>query len=132
MIGTIVNTATVIVGGCIGLLLKTGMPERLKTIYFQAVGLFTLAIGIGMVWNMEHILVVVSSLVIGSVLGEWWNIEKGTDELSEWTKKKLHIGSEKFSEGLTTSFTLAAWAACAGTALPVTEVVPFFAASKPC
>ncbi len=106
MIGTIVNTATVIVGGCIGLLLKTGMPERLKTIYFQAVGLFTLAIGIGMVWNMEHILVVVSSLVIGSVLGEWWNIEKGTDELSEWTKKKLHIGSEKFSEGLTTSFLL--------------------------
>ena len=71
MIGTIVNTATVIVGGCIGLLLKTGMPERLKSIYFQAVGLFTLAIGIGMVWNMEHILVVVSSLVIGSVLGEW-------------------------------------------------------------
>ena len=56
MIGTIVNTAAVILGGSIGLLLKTGMPDRIKTIYFQAVGLFTLAIGIGMVWNMEHII----------------------------------------------------------------------------
>jgi len=106
MIGTIVNTAAVIAGGIVGLLLKKGMPERIKTIYFQAVGLFTLAIGISMVWNMEHILVIVSSLVIGAVLGEWWNIEKGTEQLSEWTKRKLHIGSEQFSEGLTTSFLL--------------------------
>lgn len=106
MIGTIVNTASVIAGGCIGLLLKKGMPERIKTIYFQAVGIFTLAIGISMVWNMEHILVIVSSLVTGAILGEWWNIEKSTEQLSEWTKKKLHIGSEKFSEGLTTSFLL--------------------------
>ena len=106
MIGTIVNTAAVIAGGIVGLLLKKGMPERIKTIYFQAVGLFTLAIGISMVWNMEHILVIVSSLVIGAVLGEWLNIEKGTEQLSEWTKRKLHIGSEQFSEGLTTSFLL--------------------------
>ena len=83
MIGTIVNTASVIAGGCIGLMLKKGMPERIKTIYFQAVGIFTLAIGISMVWNMEHILVIVSSLVTGAILGEWWNIEKSTEQLSE-------------------------------------------------
>lgn len=106
MLGTIVNTAAVIVGGTIGIMFKKGMPERIKTIYFQAVGLFTLGIGVSMVWNMDHILIVVTSLAIGSILGEWWNIERGVDQLSEWTKKKLRIGGEKFSEGLTTAFLL--------------------------
>ena len=106
MLGTIVNTIAVIAGGSLGILLKKGMPDRIRTIYFQAVGLFTLAIGISMVWQMEHILIVVSSVVIGAMLGEWWNLEKGTEQLSEWTKKKLNIGSERFTEGLTTAFLL--------------------------
>lgn len=106
MLGTIVNTFAVVGGGLLGLLFKKGMPERIRTIYFQAVGLFTLAIGISMVWNMEHILIIVTSMVVGGMLGEWWNIEKATMRLSEWTKRKLHIGSERFSEGLTTSFLL--------------------------
>lgn len=106
MFGTIVNTLAVIAGGTLGIFLKKGMPERVRTIYFQAVGLFTLAIGISMVWQMKHILIVVTSIVIGALLGEWMNLEKGADRLSEWTKKKLRIGSERFSEGLTTAFLL--------------------------
>lgn len=106
MFGTIVNTLAVIAGGTLGIFLKKGMPERVRTIYFQAVGLFTLAIGISMVWQMKHILIVVTSIVIGALLGEWMNLERGADQLSEWTKKKLRIGSERFSEGLTTAFLL--------------------------
>ncbi|MCE5331286.1 MAG: DUF554 domain-containing protein [Bacteroidales bacterium] len=106
MVGTLVNTAAVIMGGTIGLLLKKNMPERVTTIYFQAVGLFTLAIGITMVVKMDHILIVVASLAIGSLLGEWMNIEAGAERLSEYLKKRFHIGNEKFSEGLITAFLL--------------------------
>ena len=106
MIGTIVNAGAVIVGGIIGLVLKKNMPERVKSIYFQAIGLFTIAIGISMVYNMKHILIVVSSLAIGSLLGEWWNLETGAERLSNFLKKKFRIGSEKFSEGLITAFLL--------------------------
>ena len=106
MIGTFVNAAAVIAGGIIGLVLKKNMPERVKTIYFQAIGLFTIAIGISMVFNMQHILIVVSSLAIGSLLGEWWNLEVGAEKLSEYLRLKFRIGSEKFSEGLITSFLL--------------------------
>jgi uncharacterized membrane protein YqgA involved in biofilm formation len=106
MIGTFVNAAAVIAGGIIGLVLKKNMPERAKTIYFQAIGLFTIAIGISMVFNMQHILIVVSSLAIGSLLGEWWNLEVGAEKLSEYLRLKFRIGSEKFSEGLITSFLL--------------------------
>ncbi|NDV46534.1 DUF554 domain-containing protein [Paludibacter sp. 221] len=106
MLGTIVNTAAVIVGGSLGLLFKKNMPQRITNIYFQAVGLFTLAIGISMVWNMENILIVVASLVVGSMIGEWIDIEAGAEKLSEWLKKKFRIGNERFSEGLITSFLL--------------------------
>ena len=106
MIGTLVNTAAVIIGGTIGLMLKKNMPERVTTIYFQAVGLFTLAIGISMVVKMEHILIIVGSLAVGSLLGEWMNIEAGVERMSEYLKKRFRIGSEKFSEGLITAFLL--------------------------
>ncbi|VBB46710.1 conserved membrane hypothetical protein [uncultured Paludibacter sp.] len=106
MTGTLVNTAAVIIGGSIGLLLNKGMPERLKTIYFQAIGLFTIAIGISMVYNMQHILIIVSALAIGSLLGEWMNLEKHTEKMSERLKYRLKIGNERFSEGLITAFLL--------------------------
>jgi hypothetical protein len=106
MIGTLVNAGAVIVGGIAGLLLNKSMPERFKTIYFQAIGLFTVAIGISMVWNMQHILIVVSSLAVGSLLGEWWNLERGAERLSEYLRKRFRIGNEKFSEGLITAFLL--------------------------
>ncbi len=106
MIGTLVNTAAVIGGGVIGLLLKKSMPDRVTTIYFQAIGLFTLAIGASMAIEMEHILIVVSSLAIGSLLGEWWNLEKGAEGISNSLKDRFKIGSEKFTEGLVTSFLL--------------------------
>jgi len=106
MIGTLINAGAVLAGGTVGLLLKKNMPERITTIYFQAVGLFTLAIGISMVYKMQHILIVVSSLAIGSLLGEWMNLEGGAERLSNYFKRRLKIGSDKFSEGLTTAFLL--------------------------
>ena len=104
MIGTLVNTAAVIVGGTIGLLFRKTMPERITTIYFQAVGLFTLAIGISMAVKMDHILIVVGSLAIGSLLGEWMNLETGAERLGETLKKRFRLGNDKFSEGLITAF----------------------------
>ena len=106
MFGTIVNTIAVIVGGSLGLLFKKNMPERITNIYFQAIGLFTLSIGISMVWNIENILIVVTSLVIGSIIGEWINIEAGAEKLSKRMKKKFRIANDRFSEGLITSFLL--------------------------
>jgi uncharacterized membrane protein YqgA involved in biofilm formation len=106
VIGTLVNTGAVIVGGAIGLLLKKSMPERVTTIYFQAVGLFTLAIGISMAVKMEQMLIVVSSLAVGSLFGEWINIEAGVERMGNYLKERFRLGSDKFSEGLVTSFLL--------------------------
>ena len=106
MIGTLVNAAAVIVGASFGCIFKKNMPERIKTIYFQAIGLFTFAIGISMVSGLQNILIVVSSLAIGALIGEWMDIEKGVEKMSDWLKRKLNIGDESFSQGLCSSFLL--------------------------
>lgn len=106
MIGTIVNTVAIFAGGTIGLMFNKKMPERVTTIYFQAIGLFTLAIGISMAVSMKEILIVVSSLAVGSLLGEWINLEAVAERLSNVLKKRFRIGSEKFSEGMITAFLL--------------------------
>ena len=53
MIGTIINTAAVILGGSLGLVIKKKLPERYQDIFFQGVGLFTLALGIKMAMDMK-------------------------------------------------------------------------------
>ncbi len=107
MIGTLVNTAAVLVGGTLGVFLKKGISDRYRVIYFQAVGLFTLGIGISMVWKMDHLLVVVASVLIGALLGEWMKLEQRTELLSDKIKSKLKVGNERFTEGLITTFLLA-------------------------
>ncbi len=106
MIGTIVNTGTIILGTFIGVSLKSKLPEKLVRTVFQATGLFTLALGFTMALKMNSFLVVVFCLTIGTIIGEGIDLERFVERLSDRIKRKLKIGSEKFSEGLLTAFLL--------------------------
>jgi uncharacterized membrane protein YqgA involved in biofilm formation len=106
MWGTLVNALAVIVGGIVGMLLKKRMPQRIQIVYFQVIGLFTIGIGITMLVSMKHILLIVMSLVIGVLIGEWMHLEQKLEKWSESMKKRFQIGSEQFSEGFVTAFLL--------------------------
>ncbi len=106
MIGTLVNIATIIVGTTLGLLLKSKLPERLVKTVFQAIGLFTLALGVMMSLKISSFLIVVFSLVLGAIFGELADLEKGMEQFSERLKSKIKMGGERFSEGLLTAFLL--------------------------
>lgn len=47
-------------------------------------GLFTLVIGIQMVLDTKNSLVVLGSVVIGILLGEWWQVEEGIRKIGQW------------------------------------------------
>ena len=78
MLGTLINAGTVILGSSIGMLIKKSLPERIIKTVFQALGIFTLFLGVWMSINLdgEFILVVVLSLVLGAILGELLLIEQ--------------------------------------------------------
>lgn len=106
MVGTIVNIITVLIGSFIGIALKHKLSSKYTTVIFQAIGLFTVVLGIKIALSSNNLLLLILSLVIGTVLGEWINIQSLLDNTSNWLKSKLRISDDSFSEGLITSFLL--------------------------
>lgn len=103
MLGTIVNVLAIILGSIIGLLIKSKIPERINKIIFQVIGLFTITLGITMAIKTNNFLIVVFSLIIGSIIGELFDIEKYLETLSLTLKNKLKSSNDKFSEGFITA-----------------------------
>ncbi len=106
MIGTLVNTGTVIGGALTGVLIHSRMPERITKTTFQGIGLFTLYIGFTMAEKTQNVLIMVFSIVLGAILGEWIDIESRMEKVSEWGKKRIGSKNDKFTEGFVTSFML--------------------------
>ncbi|GAP71905.1 hypothetical protein SAMD00024442_2_68 [Candidatus Symbiothrix dinenymphae] len=106
MIGTLVNTAAIIVGSGIGLVFKKSIPEKYQSVYFQAVGLFTLLLGIKMSIGISEPLLVVLSLVLGGFLGVRMRLEQRVEQLGDLIKTRTKSKNDRFTEGLLTAFLL--------------------------
>ena len=114
-LGTIVNTAAVVAGGVLGLLLKNGVAKKFEAILMQALGLATVFIGAGGV--LKYMLVVengalatrgtmllIFSLVIGCILGQILDIEAQMEKLGIRLKAAVRIKNDnRFVEGFVTT-----------------------------
>src|SRR5215213_5973232 len=107
MVGTVLNIATVLIGGTIGLLFGARIPEKLKETIIASMGLFVAAMGLQMFLKTENPLIVLGALLIGTLLGEWWHIEDGLHKLGEFLERKFsreqENGSNKFVRGFLTA-----------------------------
>ena len=83
MVATIVNCIAVLAGSLIGLIFHRGVTDRFKEVVYTGVGMVSLVIGIVMSIEMTRILFVALSVVIGGILGYWWNVEGGILKLGE-------------------------------------------------
>lgn len=114
-LGTIINTVAIIIGGCIGMFLKAGIPERVKSTLIKACGLASMFIGIsGTIEKMlatnsdgsvsaNGTIMIVISLSIGAFLGELLNIEDRLESVGERLKKLAHAENDNsFVEGFVT------------------------------
>jgi uncharacterized membrane protein YqgA involved in biofilm formation len=89
MIGTIINIIAILVGGALGTVLGGRLPERLRQTVISGLGLFVLAIGLQMFLKTQNSLVVLGSLVIGILLGEWWQVEEGIRRMGRWLEARV-------------------------------------------
>ncbi|OPY72592.1 MAG: putative membrane protein YdfK [Syntrophorhabdus sp. PtaU1.Bin058] len=106
MLGTFINAGTVILGSLIGLAIHARLPERLTKIAFQGIGLFTVFLGFTMAAKTNNFLVMIFSIVPGSIIGELIGIEKHMDRLAGRIKQKIKSENKSFSEGFITAFLL--------------------------
>jgi uncharacterized membrane protein YqgA involved in biofilm formation len=89
MTGTILNVATVLIGGALGLVFGARVPEKLKATVIAGMGLFTAAMGLQMFLKTENPLIVLGALLIGGLLGEWWRIEDGIQRLGQILEQRF-------------------------------------------
>ena len=103
MLGTLVNTGTVLVGSAIGLAAGSRLPERIKSILMQALGLAVVGIGLRMALEAQHALLAISCLLLGGISGELLRIEARLEQLAETLRRKLRSDSSRFVEGFVTA-----------------------------
>ncbi|MDX9865494.1 MAG: DUF554 domain-containing protein [Anaerolineaceae bacterium] len=89
MIGTLINVVTILIGGTLGTVMGSRIPERIRNTVVSGLGLFVLAYGVSMFLDTQNTLLVCGSLLIGGLLGEWWKIEDGLAKLGAWLQTKF-------------------------------------------
>jgi uncharacterized protein len=108
VIGTLINVAAVLLGGGLGTLVGQRLPARVRETVLSGLGLMTLVVGMQLALQTSNVLVVLGSVLVGAILGEWWRIDLGLERASEWLKgrvaSRVSEGSlARFSEGYITA-----------------------------
>jgi len=89
MFGTIVNTVAIVVGSVIGLLVGKHIQERYSDLIIKGLSLAILAMGVDGAISSNNMLVVLVSIAIGAVIGEWIDIEKRLETLGTSIEEKF-------------------------------------------
>ena len=110
MLGTIVNTCTIIMGSVIGALVHRGVKDKYKEAVYTALGLACLGIGLGATIrnmpNSEFPVLFVLAMAIGVVVGTWLNIDGRFHNLIDKLGKMKGSsadGRSSLAEGLSTA-----------------------------
>ncbi|MCU0560770.1 MAG: DUF554 domain-containing protein [Desulfobacterales bacterium] len=99
MLGTIVNTLSIIVGSLIGLLFRGGIPEKYSKTIMHAIGLAVVLIGLKTALKTDAVLTVIVSLAAGSFLGELLRIEERLEQLGQWIGRRVSGDGSGVSRG---------------------------------
>jgi uncharacterized membrane protein YqgA involved in biofilm formation len=105
LFGSIVNLVLILLGAIIGRFLHN-IPEKMKETVMYGIALAVTAIGIQMTFESTQILIVIISIVVGAVLGEWMNLDDKVNHLGRWLEKKMPASKKKgssFSQGFVTA-----------------------------
>jgi len=114
MTGTFLNIATVLIGGALGLLLGPRLPDRIRETVVAGLGLFTAAIGLDLFLDTQSAIVVLASLLVGGVIGEWAQIEEMLSRMGEWLQKRFASRAEGGSARFVRGFLTASLVFCVG------------------
>jgi len=108
MIGTIINAVTVLIGGTLGTLLGHRFPARMQETILASLGLFTVVIAIDSALVTGNVLIVLSSLLVGALIGEALRIESRLEDFGRWLRDRLVRNQDegegsRFVEGFVTA-----------------------------
>ena len=106
MSGVIVNTLTVIIGSLVGMIFRKGIPAKVTDAVMTGLGLCAIYIGIDGALVGENVLIVIASMVVGSIIGTLLDIDGGINWLGSRVEKKFSRGKDgqvSIAEGFVTA-----------------------------
>ena len=100
-----INTATVLVGGSVGLIIGDRIPDRIRTIVVQVIGLVTLGLGLSDVLKTHNMVFPLVGMVLGGIVGELLAIERRLEGLGEVIRRRFARNQEpgRFVNGFVTA-----------------------------
>ncbi|MCF0229487.1 MAG: DUF554 domain-containing protein [Parasporobacterium sp.] len=121
-LGTIINTAAIIVGGIIGILFGKLIPKRVQDALIVSNGICVMFIGIaGAVSKMlvlnengfdtQKSLLLTLSMALGTIVGSALDLERGVEKFGDWLKAKSKSNDDK---GFTNAFIISSCTVCIG------------------
>ena len=105
LLGSLVNSAAIILGGSIGLALKKGLSDRIASAVMNALALCVLYIGVSGMLKGENILITILSMVFGTLVGEWIDLDKKINQLGDEIESRVSSENKEHSvsNGLVTA-----------------------------
>lgn len=101
--GTLLNAATVLVGGLIGTFLGARLPEPLRRNVVRGLGLFTLVLGVQMAIRTENVIVLLLATLVGGLLGAAGSLDDRLNALGDALERRLARGRSRVSEAFVTA-----------------------------
>lgn len=113
MTGTLVNVGGIVLGGLIGILLKKGIPERIRDNIMKALGLCTLYISITGIFKSDNTLLIIVAMAEGTLIGEILDLDKRLKWLGDKIEQKFGKGANE-KNSLSEGFVSASLLFCVG------------------
>ncbi|MEX3746570.1 MULTISPECIES: DUF554 domain-containing protein [Lysinibacillus] len=107
LLGTLINALLIIAGALVGRIFKN-IPESMKSTVLSIIGLAVALLGIKMGFESDNFIILVISLVVGTVIGEWLDLDKQMNRLGQWveslfSKKRTDNNQINIAEGFVTA-----------------------------
>lgn len=109
MLGTIVNSLAILIGGFTGSLFKNKISSSYNETIMKALGLSVILIGLKGALQINNILLLIISLTLGTLVGELMKIEKGIENIGIWLERRFSN-----QKGLAKGFVTASLVYCVG------------------
>ena len=103
LLGTIVNSSTIIIGAIIGVIIKKGIPERINDTILKGLALGIMVYGISEGIKTGNLIIVLASLVLGGIIGEIIDIDKKLENLGTFIEGKFKNKGGNISQAFVTT-----------------------------
>lgn len=102
LLGTIVNGIAIIAGTFLGKVMHR-IPEKVKTLVLQSIGLAVVILGVQMGIKSEQFLIVILSLLFGSIIGEYMDLDGKLNKLGFWIERRMGSTDGGIAKGFVTA-----------------------------